>query len=276
MKKIALLCLLGASLFAYSDNDLDGVPNNIDQCPNTPITELVGADGCSVTTPARAYDKNKDHYDIIVGADVGRSDYQLTPKTDIYTSSLQLDYYHKAFSFQLSSLYYYTKASDYSSSGIGDTTLTGYYSLYPNNALTLKIGTGVILPTYNSSLNNNKTDYLGSIYGAYQKNNFILFGTYVYTVINDTNVNDATNNINYQNTNAYNIGLGYAFTQKFYASVSYYQANSIYKDVQDLQNIALSLFYSIDKHWFTSLSYAAGLNNATSQSYGSLKLGYYF
>lgn len=276
MKKLIFICLLSTSLLAAQDSDLDGVPNNIDQCPNTPLMDLVNAKGCPVHTAATVKAKSSDHYDIILGADYGRSDYQLTPKTDIYASTLQFDYYHKAFSFGLSSMYYYTKASNYSSSGIGDTTLTGYYSLYPTNAFVFKVGTGVILPTYNSSLHNNKTDYLGCVYAAYQKNNFILFGGYTYTFINDTNINNTTNTINYQNTNAYNVGLGYNFTQKFYASASYYQANSIYKNVQDLQNVNFSIFYSINQHWFTSFSYAAGLNNATSQSYSSLKIGYYY
>ena len=273
IKKILILTLVCVSLFAYADSDMDGVPNYLDKCPNTPITDLVGPNGCPIKSLTKqSHKKSINHYDITVGANFGQSNYQLSPRANTYSSSLQAGFYHKAFSMQFSTLYYYTKSTNYNSSGMGDTTLSGYYSFYPVADLTVQAGAGVILPTYQSSLHNNKTDYLGSIFATYKPNKYSFFGGYTYTIINDTNVDTIT----YQNTNAFTAGIGYNFSSKFYTSLSYYEANSVYSGVQNLKNISLYIFYSINKHWFTNFTFAAGLNRATSQNYSSIKLGYYF
>lgn len=273
IKKILILTFVCVSLFAYADSDMDGVPNYLDKCPNTPITDLVGPNGCPIKSLVKkVHKKSVNHYDITIGANFGQSDYQLTPKANTYSSSLQVGFYHKAFSMQFSTQYYYTQSTNYNSSGMGDTTVSGYYAFHPTHTLTLQTGAGVILPTYESYLHNNKTDYLGSIFATYKPNKYSIFGGYTYTLINDTDVRGIT----YQNTNAFTAGAGYNFTPNFYTSLSYYEANSIYRGVENLQNVSLYMFYSINQHWFTIFSFAAGLNRATSQDYSSIKLGYYF
>ena len=48
MKKILLIGALALSCFA-ADSDLDGVPDNLDLCPNTPFLETVNKNGCSTS-----------------------------------------------------------------------------------------------------------------------------------------------------------------------------------------------------------------------------------
>ena len=48
MKKLAFLGLSALVAFA-KDTDLDGVPDNIDICPNTPFLKIVNKQGCSAS-----------------------------------------------------------------------------------------------------------------------------------------------------------------------------------------------------------------------------------
>jgi len=48
MKKILLLTGVIIFLNASVDSDLDGVPDTLDKCPNTPFLTLVNTDGCPI------------------------------------------------------------------------------------------------------------------------------------------------------------------------------------------------------------------------------------
>ena len=49
MKKLLILfVILPLWLFAYSDNDLDGVEDKNDLCPNTSLIEIVDDTGCTI------------------------------------------------------------------------------------------------------------------------------------------------------------------------------------------------------------------------------------
>ncbi len=271
MKYIFSLLLISASLFAYVDSDMDGVDDSVDRCPNTPITDLVDTRGCSKESLV-----DNNHFDIIVGMSFGQTDYTLTPNTNTYATTAQVDYYYKDFSLQASTSFYNTSSKGYNDSGMNDSTLAASYLLHPTDDIGVRVGVGAILPTYNSDLNNNKTDYTASVNVNKSIDDASIFAGYSYTMVNDTDVVDANNVVYYQNTNAYTIGAGYDFTPQIYASLSYYQANSIYKGVQDLKSASAYIFYTIDKNWFLNLSYSRGLSDSTSDSYGYASLGYYF
>ncbi len=271
MRKLLLPILLTASLFAYNDSDLDGVADEIDKCPNTPLTDLADANGCSKESLV-----SNNHFDIIIGEEYSESKYELTPSTDTYNTSVQVDYYYKNFSLQALTSYYSINSSGYSDSGMNDSTISMSYNLYPANSLTLKIGTGVILPTYDADLNNNNTDYFASLNISYMLKNTTIFAGYSYTIVNDDDIHDANNNIDYQSTNSFSGGVGYNFTPKLYISASYFQADSIYKSVKDLKSASIFLFYSFNENYFTNISYAKGLSDSTSDNTASIKLGYYF
>jgi hypothetical protein len=256
-------------LFAYIDSDLDGVADNLDQCPNTPITELVDIKGCSIQVL-----KSDHRYDLIVGESFSQIDYNTNEKTDTYATTLQVDYFYKNFSVQAATAYYTSKSATYSSSGLTDSTLAAYYLVPVTDSLRIRLGAGLILPTYDSSLNNNKTDYLGSISATYSINRLNIFGGYNYTVVNDDDA--ASIGVKYQDTNAYSAGLGYYMTQKWYTSAAYYQADAIYTTMEDIKNVSLYNFYSFDKNWFGSLSYAYGLSDSASDHTLALRLGYAF
>ena len=269
--------LLSSGLFAYSDSDMDGVANSVDKCPNTPLTDLVDINGCSIkkVTPKQV---SKGHADIILGLNYADSNFAQLNQSDTYSGSLQMDYYYGNFSLQASTSYYTTKAKTYSEQGMNDSFIGAAYNFRPIKNLSLRLGAGALLPTYQTSLNNNNTDYTGSASLSYTLAKVNVFGGYSYTMINDDDVVDTTNNTSYiyQDTNAYSAGLGYYFTNKLYMSGAYNLSNSIYKGIDDIQTASLYGYYSIDKNRFLIFSYAYGLSDTASDNAVSLKVGYYF
>ena len=278
MKK-SLWILMAALLpiFAFNDIDLDGVPDTLDKCPDTPITDLVGPDGCSIKSVM-----TENHFDIVTGLAYSQYNYRLNSEIDTLTASLQADWFHGNWAAQIYTSYYNSDSQTDDIDGMNDTTLTGYYTFCNvTPRLDVQVGAGVILPTYDAQLGNNNTDYLGTLNLNYSWENANLFGGYTFTYIGDddvsyTDMNGNTQTIRYQNTNAFSLGAGYSWTTKIYTSLSYYQSDSIYQDVEDIKNVTLYGYYAIDAHWFITGSYACGLSDATGDHYYSLRLGYYF
>ena len=278
MKKILLFCLLvgATSLFALNDSDMDGVDDAHDRCPNTPFMDLVDINGCSKESLV-----TQQHYDVIIGATYADADYNTLNKTNTLSSTLQVDYYYKNFSLQASTSYFKTKGSGYSDTGFYDTFMGASYQFKFNDALSVRIGGGAILPTYSSNLNNNKTDYTASASLSYMLDDINIFGGYSYTMIGDTNVvlvdaNGTRKNIEYKNINGFYGGLGYYISKKTYASLSYNNTQSIYVDVKDLQSATFYMYHNLDIHWFTTFSYARGLSKTATKNYAAIRLGYYF
>lgn len=268
MRIFLLSLLLLSSLYAYNDADFDGVDDSVDICPNTPILDLVDINGCSFEAL-----ESKHHFDLVIGQSYSQLDYVTNEKTDTYTTSLQVDYFYENFSLQASSSYYNSSSQTTNNSGLNDSVLAGYYLFSLSDNFNLRLGAGLILPTYDTDLNNNNTDYLGSINASYSMDEVSLFAGYNYTMVNDDDIADV---VSYQDSNAYSLGIGYHLTSKYYLSTSYYQAQSVYQNVDDIKNVSIYNFYSINTHWFTTLSYAYGLSDTTSDHFASVRLGYYF
>ena len=277
MKKLLSLTLLFLTtlLLAYDDSDFDGVQNSLDRCPNTPFSELVDMNGCSIQSLLSSH-----KFDFIVGASYSESDYQTLNKTDTLSTSLQLDYYYKDFSLQLATSYFTTSGDDYSANGFNDSTLAAFYNIAPLDSLFLRVGLGLILPTYDSPFENNNLDYSTSLNLSYQYKKFNIFASYLYTIINDDDFSyidaNSTSSVSYQNTGAMSLGLGYYLNDSLYFSSSYNSSNSIYANVEDIKTLSLYTYYSFSQEYFTTLSYAYGLSDSASKHYLSLRLGYLF
>lgn len=273
MTKIAL-CLFGvatATLFAFNDSDLDGVDDSKDLCPNTSMSELVSATGCTIQTLG-----GEHHFDLIYGLDFNDLNYETLEKTNTLSQTFQADYYHNKFSLQFSTSYYTSESNSFDDSGMNDSFLGAYYTLGTSKDTNIRFGAGVILPTYNAEFNNNKTDYVASANISHMAGDINLFAGYNYTIINDDNIKSGTDSIQYQNTNAITLGAGYYPTQKLYASLAYNTADSIYKHVEDINTASLYMFYTIDTHWFSTFNYAYGLSDSASDNTLSARIGYYF
>ena len=280
MKKSILflaIFLISSSLYAYIDSDMDGVEDQMDRCPNTPFSDLVDIEGCTKRSLVSPH-----HFDLIVGASYSDSDYLTLNTTDTLSSTLQVDYYYKNFSIQASTSYFTTNGDNFSDSGLYDSFVGASYQFRPIKNLSIRAGAGAILPTYNTSLNNNNTDYTASLNLSYSISKFNLFAGYSYTQINDDDVSFADENgtlissANYQDTSAYSLGAGYYMTSSLYLSGAYNSSDSVYKIIEDIQTASVYGYYTIDEHWFSTCSYAYGLSDSASKNYISLRLGYFF
>jgi hypothetical protein len=254
---------------------MDGVEDKDDKCPNTSFMELVDNSGCTIE-----YLTSPHHFDIIFGLSYTESDYIRFNITDTVSSTLELDYYYKQFSVNFSSEYFSTTSESYSESGIYDSYLGGAYQFEVSNDLFFRFGIGVMLPTYNGVYNNNNADYISSLSATYTLKSINIFAGYVYSFINDDNVyiidgKDIVD-IQYQNTNSFNIGVGYYLNSKSYLSISYNNSNSMYNGIENIINASLYGYYNIDKNYFLNMSYAKGISDSASKNYISIRVGYYF
>jgi len=268
---LILLLAIPIYLLAYNDFDMDGVDDKIDKCPNTPFSDLVDMDGCTIKSL-----ESPHHFDVVFGVNFSQTSYETMEDTDTISESLQLDYYYKNFSIQANSSYYNSQSVTYNNSGTNDSFLGAYYKLRPITNLNIRLGAGLIIPTYEADLNNNNTDYTSSLSLSYMFRGMNLFGGYNYTIINDDDINTETTIVLYQNTNSYNAGIGFYPTTKLYLSGSFNSSDSIYKDIDTITTASFYAFYNIDSNWFASLSYAYGLSDTASDNYASIRLGYYF
>ncbi|WP_373071400.1 DUF3187 domain-containing protein [Sulfurimonas sp.] len=267
---LLLLFTLQLTLFAYNDYDLDGVEDTNDRCPNTPFSELVDANGCTISSTTSLH-----NFDFIYGISFTDSDYS-GENTKTTSHSFQFDYYYKDFSLELSTSYMSSKSTSYNENGIDDSFVGAYYQFLPIKNLKISTGVGVIIPTYDSNLNNNNTDYTASLSASYALENINIFAGYIYTKVNDDDINNTDIIVNYQDTNAYSIGVGFYPTQRLYVSGSYFISDSVYKTDETIKTISAYAFYTIDSKWFTTFSYANGLSDSANDNYLSLRLGYRF
>jgi hypothetical protein len=275
MRKLLLCILFPFIVVAYNDNDLDGVEDKDDLCPNTSLVEIVDNTGCTIEkliapTPTTPTKKNSS-YDVVLG--VG---YAKNKNSHTQIETLQLDYFYKKFSFQLQSSHFTLSRDNKNKSAISDTYLGAFYRINVTNALHLNIGARFNLPTYESNLNNNNLDYSISTSFNYRVENFTCTGGVGYTVINDDDINSSSYQLEYQNSLNYHIGVGYFFTARLYSNLSYLHSTSIYKAYDEHNSLSFYGHYNLSSHWFSTLSYSKGLNDETKDYSSLLRLGYYF
>ena len=165
MKKIMFLglCALFAFANTIKDSDLDGVPDNLDICPNTPFLETVNKNGCSAEQLKKIKSKeNNIKFNISAGYEY--DNYKDSKSSQLVFSTLSA--YKNNFKLSL----YYSMLNDGYTSGYksNDLITSLYYYNYSITNTSLKLGVKAYLPTYF----NDKTDYAFLIQGIYFFNKF--------------------------------------------------------------------------------------------------------
>ena len=116
--------LLSLALFTLSnaqsiqDQDMDGVPDNIDQCLNTPFLDEVNDKGCSTNTLLFPEESDSGSLDVSFGYAYSNNE-ELVDRDTQHTTKLQISYYLDNWSYSLRTGYF--SASD--DKGMQDTTL---------------------------------------------------------------------------------------------------------------------------------------------------------
>ena len=260
-KIVFYLALFSASLFAYVDSDMDGVPDKSDKCANTPLTELVDLSGCTIEKLV-----SEHHFDIVLG-----QSYSNDTNSTLNLSSLRIDYYYKQWSLQLATSYYESKFLTERSSGQNDTYLNLFYLFNPIENFYLNLGGGIVFPTYDNV--DNEIDYTASLYGRYKLGKLSFTLGLGYGKTGDSN---SENIISYNDTLSYNTGIGYSWNSKLYTSIGYAKVNSIFEDSDDLETLSFYTYYGINEHWFSNLNYRYGLADNDPQKTIGVNLGYYW
>ena len=254
-KGIVLLFCTFLGLHAqFVDDDMDGVANEDDLCPNSALTDIVDAKGCAIDKVAF---KKEHHFDLTLGYSYSRFD----SDTSQHSQSLSLGYYYGNFS-----AYFYTYNYDLQNgeSGIADSTLAVYYRQI-DGQIAFKFGAGLYIPTSDALENKTDTFLSTKLTYYYQKYDFTL--NFQHTFMNDTNTVD---------TDRLAVSIGYVLSENTYISLSYSSQNSIYENEGDIDTVALYGSYYIDKHWFVSNEISLGLSESATDLYYIFNIGYYF
>lgn len=266
MTKILLLSLtLSTVLHAAQENqdqDMDGVPDSVDQCSDTPFLNVVDRQGCSTNTLFFPQERDDGSLDMAFGYGFSNNDDDINRKTQ-YTSKLQLSYYRNNWSYTLRTGYY--MADD--DSGMQDTILKVKRKFRLTKSLKVSLGVGVNLPTYDFT--GNKTDYtLYSSIVYYPKSALSLFAGASHTFIKDEEIITPL-----QDTNTFYLGSGYFFTRDLYANLAYSYAGSKFTTNHAAKSVMSTLFYKINDKWFTTLSYNHEIDNNLHNSF-NVRFGY--
>ena len=266
----ALFALYMTTAFAvaYTDSDMDGVEDYYDKCSQTPLSDLVDYDGCSIKS-----NKKEIFYDIVFGSGYSQINYSSQQSADTMNSYIQSDIYFDKWCFQGIASYYRSDTQTDTKKGWDDTVLNLFYKLLSTEYLSLNLGVGIILPTYESGYNNEALDYRGSVNFEYSigERNY-LFGGYSYTWINDKDRPILT----YQNTKYFNVGVGYIPNSNATCNISYSSSDSIYKNIKTIQTLGIGYSLDIDPNWFIGAYYDYGLSSSASDHSISAHVGYYF
>ncbi len=255
--------LLAFTLSAYDDFDFDGVEDSYDKCPNSSFSDLVDAQGCAISTLESAH-----KFDLISGISFSQNNQKTLTDTPTTYVTLQLEYFYKDISASITIGGY----SDENTTATNDTILELYKHFYLTQEWSFSLGGAIILPTYDTGLANEATDYSTSAEILYSLDTFSLFLSTTYSFINDKD----TPSIKYQNTTAIFSGIGYTLSTSTYLSLSYYQSQSIYKDTEDIKSTSLYMYYSINNIYFLTCNYSLGLTDSASENFLSLRFGINF
>lgn len=262
------LYVIISSAIAYTDSDMDGVEDDYDKCTQTPLSDLVDYDGCSIKSG-----KREIFYDIVFGSGYSQINYSSQQSADTINSYVQTDIYFDKWYFQGIASYYRSYTSASKEKGWDDTVLNLFYKFLSTEYLSLNLGGGITLPTYESGYNNEALDYRGSVnfeYSISERN--YLFGGYSYTWINDKDRPILT----YQNTKYFNVGVGYIPNSNATCNISYSSSDSIYKNIKTIQTLGIGYSLDIDPNWFIGAYYDYGLSSSASDHSISAHVGYYF
>ena len=252
--------MTNAILFAYVDNDLDGVEDSIDYCPNTSFDELVNEKGCPLN------DKIPGKLILQIGSDISFNQIDDT----VSNLNLYVNYMLKNWNISLANTsYYITNLSN-------DTTennlyLTAGYSYIRGKTRTrFSVGSKFDL-TNNDAANRRDNDFYASINFEYFINNQQnIFFYYSYTLSGDSTT------VDYENFNSLSLGYGYSISDNCYTAFSYNYANSYYPDFDDYRALSWFTSYSFNKSFYGTFNYAHTFDNTSYAHIVTFNLGVYF
>ena len=247
------------------DSDLDGVPNEIDACPNTPLFNQVNSQGCTTKILRLPQESDTNNLTLTLGHGYNTNE-DLIERERQEVTKIQLSFYHDTWSYSLKTGYY----SHHKDRGLQDSILQVKKRFNLKHALKLNLGMGLKLPSYD--FKGNKTDY--TLYGTLY--HYATSSLSYFTGMHYTFVRDDAGISPLQNSYSLYLGSGYFFTNHFYANLSYSYSQSKYKEEETFQTLASTLYYKINKKIFTTATYQHEIGDEDLHDGLIIKLGYKF
>ena len=259
-----LLILSLSTVLAYSDRDLDGVSDSLDQCPQSSMEDIVDETGCT----------SKNTISIGLGESVSSGTYGGTDTITTYNTNFILGYQMKKWYISTAFSYFSSGPADPSitsvedSKGFGDTYVNaGYtYSFGKQSAYTLSALGNIKFATADTTIGTGEMDYSFVLSSTYTKDRFTLLASTGYSVTGDTNL------VTYNDIKNYTVGAGYMMNSKSYASISYAYADAYLETSVATQTLSIFSSYLYNERYSLSLSYALGLSDAAAEHALSLML----
>jgi len=249
-----LFFILAISVLAneYNDDDLDGVPNYLDRCPNTPFSDIVDEYGCSIERLIRPR-KFEYFFEYLYAKDSDRSDF----KENDYLASVTI--YKGNFDLSVTSFYFDNRYK----SGFADVNIKGEYRFTPTPMWDVYVGVGVDLPVFN--VHGNRIDYDLYLTNEYYFLGYKLFGGVYFTKTTDRLKGKRLHN-SYGGyggieiyTNRYNFDIVYLYNRSKFQTIS----NMIYFKVERV----------LPHNYFVFATYTLGLNDDAIDSIMSIGFG---
>ena len=259
------LLILGTFTYAdpMEDQDMDGVPDSIDKCLNSPFLTEVDSNGCATQELIFPQERDNGSLDIIFGYGYSNDDDNIN-RNEQHTAKLQLSYILNDWIYTLRSGY----ITDDPDNGLTDTTFKIKKRFKPVKNFKFALGAGVRFPTYD--FRGNKADY--TLYSSaiyYPVSGVSLFAGANYTFINDEEINSPL-----QNITALYVGTGYFFTKELYLNASYSYSDTKFANYHKIKTVSSTLFYQFSDQWFVSFSYSHELDDDDLHNSFNVRLGY--
>ena len=247
--------------FAFVDNDLDGVDDSIDKCPNTPFDQIVGQDGCPIKKLDLSIQKRKN-WRFYFKTGIG---YNKDSSTESLFSALSLAYAYKGFYTSWSSNYYlYDNVLN--TTGLGDSFFYISYSWFLINNIYFTAGLNTKVPTGNNKFSDGYFDFSPSVNFDYIRGKDDYFIFYSHTFKGNPDLKDI---------DSFSIGVGYQLTKNFYSSLSF---DGVSSSITGDFRYQISYFglYNFSREYYSTLSYSYGLNNIAVDHSIFIKFGVRF
>ena len=261
-----VMVLLLVSICLHSqerDQDMDGVPDSIDQCQETPFLNEVDQFGCTTKKLIFPQERESGSLEIVTGYGYNINDDDINQNIQ-HSGRVQLNYYLKNWIYSLRTGYF-TGSGD---SGMQDTTLKIKRRFKLQHNFKISLSATAKLPTYNFS--GNQTDftlYASAVY--YPVSSLSFFAGTSHTFIHDQEIVEEL-----QDTNAFYTGIGYFFTQGFYANIAYSYNESKFVINPSIKSLSTTLFYQINSKWFLSSTYSHEVITDRKHDTFNISVGY--
>ena len=238
MKK--LIIFIPFLLFAL-DSDLDGVPDNMDLCPNTPFLETVNKYGCSKSQ----LEKFKIKYNLTFGYEYDKYENYKNSELLFYSFS------GKKNNFKLS-LYYSLLNDGYQKAYKSNDLITAlaYYKNFKN--ISLKFA----LKYYFHTFYNKKSDYAFFIQGIHFFNNIDIGLSEKYKIYNEKNTNP---------THTITTFIDF-YKNKIIISPYLYFQNSYWNSSKWYKYLGITLSYTLNTKFTFSIDYSTDLTNSKNNT----------